>query len=100
MVINCSLFLVVTKVFNQFCVRNERRRFLEVDMWQWPPLGPSDLALRTEGAAPAAATDEEEGQVDGAFVMKNARIRGVLTFIPQVPHNRFLSKKRIFANQI
>ena len=84
---------MVTKVFNQLCSRNERRQFLSTDVWQWPPLGPGDLALsggqgseigRSAGELGNMAQEDEYDSVDGAFVMKNARIRAVLTFIPQV----------------
>jgi hypothetical protein len=74
----------VTKVFNQLCIRNERRQFLQVDGWQWPPLVPSDLALRDIGGNGGEDIPDEDSAVDGAFVMKNSRIRAVLTYIPQV----------------
>ena len=83
----------MTKVFNQLCSRNERRPFLSTDVWQWPPLGPSELALSggqgdTAGMAigelDTRIQEEESDSVDGAFVMKNPRSRAVLTFIPQV----------------
>lgn len=86
----------MTKVFNQLCSRNERRQFLSTDVWQWPPLGPSELALSggqgntlagiATGDLDNRIQEEENDSVDGAFVMKNARSRAVLTFIPQVKH--------------
>eukprot|EP00597_Dinobryon_sp_UTEXLB2267_P010571 CAMPEP_0170101272 /NCGR_PEP_ID=MMETSP0020_2-20130122/2160_1 /TAXON_ID=98059 /ORGANISM="Dinobryon sp., Strain UTEXLB2267" /LENGTH=1091 /DNA_ID=CAMNT_0010324337 /DNA_START=453 /DNA_END=3728 /DNA_ORIENTATION=- len=80
-----QLLLVATKVFNQLCVRNERRQFLQVDAWQWPPLVASDLALReSAGSSGEEMTSEDDSAVDGAFVMKNSKIRAVLTYIPQV----------------
>ena len=83
----------MTKVFNQLCSRNERRPFLSTDVWQWPPLGPSELALSggqgdtlgmATGELDTRIQEEENDSVDGAFVMKNPRSRAVLTFIPQV----------------
>lgn len=91
--ISCLRQLAVTKVFNQLCSRNERRPFLSTDVWQWPPLGPSELALSggqgdtlgmATGELDTRIQEEESDSVDGAFVMKNPRSRAVLTFIPQV----------------
>eukprot|EP01036_Dinobryon_divergens_P023528 gene23528-31881_t len=88
-----QLLCAVTKVFNQLCSRNERRPFLSTDVWQWPPLGPSELALSggqgdtlgmATGELDTRIQEEDSDSVDGAFVMKNPRSRAVLTFIPQV----------------
>lgn len=72
--------LSATRLFNHLCCRNERRPFLSPEDWGWGQMSGFDLAVRDDVTA-AAATEAMYGST---LILKNARVKSVLTFIPQV----------------
>jgi hypothetical protein len=64
-----------TKLFNHLCQRNERRSFLASSDYSW---GNTVVGFDT--------SIEEGGVSDGysSLLLKNAKVKSVLTFIPQV----------------
>jgi hypothetical protein len=68
--------LAATRLFNHLCARNERRNFLSPEDWSWPQLSGFDLSLREDGSG---------GDMQGStLLLKNSKVKAVLTFIPQV----------------
>jgi hypothetical protein len=81
--LNCQV--AATKLFNHLCRRNERRKFLEeLSDWQWGPLASSDLLIVDPGADSSNAGDF------GSLVLKNAKVKCVLSCIPQVMQKCFV----------
>lgn len=72
--------LSATRLFNHLCTRNERRPFLSSEDWGWAQMSGFDLTIRDDVTA-AAATEAMYGS---SLILKNARVKSVLTFIPQV----------------
>jgi hypothetical protein len=69
-----------TRLFNHLCIRNERRNFLQAEDWGWPQLSGFDLSIREDLNLVAAA----EANYGSTLLLKNAKVKSVLTFIPQV----------------
>jgi hypothetical protein len=68
--------LAATRLFNHMCARNERRNFLSPEDWSWPQLSGFDVSLREDGGG---------GDMQGStLLLKNSKVKAILTFIPQV----------------
>jgi hypothetical protein len=72
--------MAATRLFNHLCIRNERRNFLQAEDWGWPQLSGFDLSIREDLNLAAAA----EANYGSTLLLKNAKVKSVLTFIPQV----------------
>lgn len=92
MVLQYSCLMASTKLFQQLCIRHERRPFLAENDYQWTSLPTHEFELVD------AETSERYYQVDrddnvllsasvnkeGDFFVKNPNLQMVLTYIPQV----------------
>lgn len=93
-ILQYSCLLSSTRLFNQLCIRNERRTFLEDADYQWSALPQQEFALVDPTTSDRYYEVDMEDNVllsssaaankEGDFFVRNPNLKIVLTYIPQV----------------